>query len=79
VTGAFSGAFVKDVSTLVFRQQLHALDTEIGQAGDLNLAGLRHLIAETFKVVANALVANKNFLGDKERAFDSIIRVSTKR
>src|SRR6266849_188609 len=57
VAGAFSDAFVKDVSTLAFQQQLLALDIQIRQASDLNLSVLRHLIAETFQVEAKALVA----------------------
>lgn len=68
--------FVKDLSTLVFREQFNTLRDRVATADlHLNLSCLKELISDIFGIRAAELLSNQNFSLEALRVFDSILAI----
>jgi hypothetical protein len=68
--------FIKDLSTLVFREKFDQLRDQIAAANlHLDLSGLEKLISDIFGMGASQLLSNLDFSLEALRVFDSILAI----
>jgi hypothetical protein len=68
--------FIKDLSTLVFREKFDQLRDQIAAANlHLDLSGLEKLISDIFGMGASQLILNQDFSLEALRVFDSILAI----